>query len=769
MSVGFLRAGSRIDPQWVRRPDSRGPEEGKHGGIVSNENRRYAAAFLVLALTGILMPLLGAVVKEVYPDNSQYWTGKVERRVLYTGTTYHKHDDELAFGREPLDCHSDWQAWAKFNLAEIPDSCVVKAAVFRYYVFSSTSKPPRTAIRILASDPVPMSAESLWRQTGSGNVVASDTPPATGWIERQLNAAGVAALQSALGRNWLALSIHKPDNVTALARAHGHANPTYRPALRITFAVRDLAVKEIVAPGGSIQTGQNVTPTVVVENPGEVSAPGRVWFMVARENQEQYRQYLEIPSLAAGAETTLYFVEYNVGMVAGEQLARCSLEVHGDFDPRNNQALNWFHVYAGSTPPLHWGWEEVASLPLLPSARAVKAGGWLAADGASNTAYAGKGNRTAEFYGYDPVRNRWTNLKPIPEAANGKLPGKGAEGVSDGNGRIYLVPGNGKFDFMCYDAATDSWQRLADVPQGPSRKGIKGGTGLAYVENQGIGYVYLLKGPKTDFLRFNTAANAWETLDDAPAGTKPKWDKGSWLVHDQGTRLYAHKAKQHELWVYNLETGAWDGTCLEGMPFSGSLMRVKKSKDGGSAAWFGDGIYGLKGGNTQEFWKFTPATGAWTELETMPACGTTGRRVKVKSGADFVSYPAGRAFYALKGGRTVEFWRYRLAPEACGSQLMSGRSGAMSGSRQPAVTGTLEAPSPLAAGLVRLHCSLPIAGPASVTVHDLTGRSVLRQALRLGRGASSILLDLRNLSSGVYLVRLEADGFSTTRKLVVEH
>ncbi|OYD15378.1 hypothetical protein CH330_05835 [candidate division WOR-3 bacterium JGI_Cruoil_03_51_56] len=36
-----------------------------------------------------------------------------------------------------------------------------------------------------------------------------------------------------------------------------------------------------------------------------------------------------------------------------------------------------------------------------------------------------------------------------------------------------------------------------------------------------------------------------------------------------------------------------------------------------------------------------------------------------------------------------------------------------------------------------------------------------------GNGAAN--LDLRTLSAGVYLVRLDTDGFATTSKLVVQH
>jgi hypothetical protein len=52
-----------------------------------------------------------------------------------------------------------------------------------------------------------------------------------------------------------------------------------------------------------------------------------------------------------------------------------------------------------------------------------------------------------------------------------------------------------------------------------------------------------------------------------------------------------------------------------------------------------------------------------------------------------------------------------------------------------------------------------------VSVHDVAGRSVFAARLVNRRFA---VLDLRRLSAGVYLVKLTADGYSGTQKLVVQ-
>jgi len=77
--------------------------------------------------------------------------------------------------------------------------------------------------------------------------------------------------------------------------------------------------------------------------------------------------------------------------------------------------------------------------------------------------------------------------------------------------------------------------------------------------------------------------------------------------------------------------------------------KSKKSKDGGSAAWFGGSIYALKGGNTQELWRYDPGPDSWHELDTLPLVGSAGRKRKVKAGGGIVA--ADDALYALKGTR----------------------------------------------------------------------------------------------------------------------
>lgn len=76
-------------------------------------------------------------------------------------------------------------------------------------------------------------------------------------------------------------------------------------------------------------------------------------------------------------------------------------------------------------------------------------------------------------------------------------------------------------------------------------------------------------------------------------------------------------------------------------------------------------------------------------------------------------------------------------------------------------------PSPLAGDVLHVGYSMTQAGPANVTLFDIRGRAVARRDFT-GAGAGKFPLDLRFLSGGVYLVRLDDGHRSLVQKLVVQ-
>jgi hypothetical protein len=64
--------------------------------------------------------------------------------------------------------------------------------------------------------------------------------------------------------------------------------------------------------------------------------------------------------------------------------------------------------------------------------------------------------------------------------------------------------------------------------------------------------------------------------------------------------------------------------------------------------------------------------------------------------------------------------------------------------------------------------ALPESGPLTLDVYDAAGEKVLSQTMAAGRTGTASL-DLRKLNAGVYTVRVKADGFNRTQKLVIQH
>jgi hypothetical protein len=542
---------------------------------------------------------------------------------------------------------------------------------------------------------------------------------------------------------------------------------------RFSVGTVDIGVMSIIAPFGRVDTGATVVPEARVRNHGSVAMAFEAWFILIDPlGGEVSRHRVDVSNLNASVDTVLQWPGTGVGTNIGTWTARCSVYVSHDANRANDFMSRGFLVDIRA--PWPGGWREVASMPALPSGKPVKRGGWLDIDG-DGIIFAAKGNKTGDFYAYDPMTDAWTNKSPIPVGIEGKLPDKGCRGVSDGENRFFMTKGYNTYGFWRYNVPGDSWYQMADVPEGLRRKKVKGGTDLAWVPTgTGAGFVYMLKGYYTEFYKYDPAGDTWYVLPDAPAGIKPKWDKGSWIVYDGENTIYAHKSKyynratyKHELWKFDIRGDTWYRDTLNGMPLyglHGGRIKKKKAKDGGCGVWDHGLIRALKGGNTQQFWIYDVAADTWGESDTIPTNGTTGRKRRVKYGGDIVAWGHG-AFFALKGNKTVETWRY-VVPSFAGRQ--PARSGIQAGhTRTPSGHGVRVLANPVAGDHATIGYSLPVAGPARMTVFDAAGRTVRERQLPLSR-YGSVTVDVRGLSSGIYLVSLETETYSATRKLVLQ-
>jgi hypothetical protein len=520
----------------------------------------------------------------------------------------------------------------------------------------------------------------------------------------------------------------------------------------VTVRVKDVGIVGINKPAGTYGPREIVTPTATIRNYGSVPAGFEVWMLLTDPNGAlYYSESTNVADLAPSNNVTVDAFRPCTLRLLGDWTARCSLALAGDAHFGNNVLAQGFKTRSQ--------WVEMKSMPLPVSYKPVKDGAWLAYDAASGLIYAAKGNKSSDFYSYSIPENDWTALKAIPLGLEAKLPRRGACGVADGTRYVYMAKGNNTLGFWRYDIATDSWRQLANVPAGSHRK-VKAGSAV-YVQIGDSGYVYLLKGPTTEFYRFNVSTWTWETMQPAPTGSHSKWLNGSFLVFDGDHTIYAHKTRYHELWAYDVLTDKWSGTRLSGMPFVGRAGRNRKSRDGGTGAWFEGGIYALKGGSTSEFWRYDATAKSWTEFDELPPMAGSGKVRKVYAGASMVNVDG--TLFALKGNKTNELWRYALGST---NDPQPTREGVMAASTTLAGGRITIGPSPLVGGLVHLNVGRASSQSATVRLYDASGRSVAVWQPVLQNGAAE--LDVRHLTAGVYLVRVETEGLSATQKLVIE-
>jgi len=303
------------------------------------------------------------------------------------------------------------------------------------------------------------------------------------------------------------------------------------------------------------------------------------------------------------------------------------------------------------------------------------------------------------------------------------------------------------------------------VPAGG--RSLKEGCAVLAVNTDSKDYVYLLKGSNTtEFWRHDIAGNSWEIMANAPLGTSGKaFRNGSALTGDGQYVLYALKGSYNEFFAYSLTNRTWVSKAP--LPFIGVGGKKKKVKDGAAIGYHNGRVYALKGGNTNEFWAWQADSDRWRQLPDIPF----GSGKKVKGGGSMTYSAALRAFFALKGNGTLEFYRYGLTADDVQASSPELQVQSNSSSRTPHCALHV-APNPFSRAAT-ISYSLPQPGNVSLKLYDITGQLVttLTEGYR-NSGSYTISVGPRasaaDFTSGVYVLKLEAAGASTTAKLIVE-
>jgi hypothetical protein len=537
----------------------------------------------------------------------------------------------------------------------------------------------------------------------------------------------------------------------------------------VSVAVHDVSAGAIVAPSGSVAPG-TVVPRCRVRNRGTARESALILFSIS--STPPYLESLSLGlGLPVGQDTIVSFPSWTA--TTGDYVAACSTYLASDQVPANNVVSQQFTVTS-----VHIGWEARADVPGGMRQKKVKDGGCLSyqVEQSYGHVYALKGNGTYEFYRYDGEANTWETKESIPaigSTGKKKAVKKGGSMIAL-EGRLYATKGNNTCEFWEYNPTggarrtTDAypWQELAGVP--PGAKKLKDGVSIVGVTANETSYVYLLKGAATvEFYRYNVLTNAWVAMPDAPTGSSTKgYKSGSCLAGDGDHTIFLLKASYNEFYSYDVNGKTW--TTRTAMPFIGAGGKKKKVKDGAGIAYNRGRIYALKGGNTQEFWTYQADSDRWAQSDDVPI--GAGKRVKGGGALVFGGgvLDQGPALYATKGNNTFEFYDYPLTdfvPQAGSENDFQVATNSRVAVGKPLLQ---IAPNPFTS-TTSIRYTLARAGNVNLRLYDVTGKLVSTLASGYhNAGTSSFIVHRSSLSSGIYVLKLESEGQSLTRKLVIK-
>jgi hypothetical protein len=520
-------------------------------------------------------------------------------------------------------------------------------------------------------------------------------------------------------------------------------------AYGFNYQAVDAGVLSIQAPTGLIPMDP-IAPKAVVRNHSAQQQSFDVTFSINCTLSYEKTVHLTMPPHTV---QTVAFPTWQP--IDGYFTARCQTYLTGDEFPQND----WKAVDFWAAP---YGWAARARMPALPSGKAEGAGGWLDYNKGDGLIYAAKGDGTPDFYSYDPRTNSWIILPPIPAGRENQMPGDGCRGATDGGDHVYMTKGNNTLGFWCYTISTKTWNQIEDVPEGKHR--VKGGTDLVLIDaGYGWPYLYLLKGQDCEFYEYNPSYG-WYQLMDAPGGNNGLWPDGSWLAPSYPYYMVlAHRAQSQDLYM-NIFGDYW-GTLVGGMPLESRYGGGKLPLGtGGCAAAQDRVVYALKGNNTAQFWRFDWAPyQTWTELETMPGRGPSGKPAMVHAGGDITA--TDNMLFALKGSKTNELWRYVPYPAQGGG---TGGGQEVEGVQLVPSFALKVSPNPMRLGAA-VRYAVPAAANVSLKLYDITGavaRTVSSGKMQPGWHTGHI--SAKGLARGVYILKLQSDAGSLTRKVVIE-
>jgi len=525
--------------------------------------------------------------------------------------------------------------------------------------------------------------------------------------------------------------------------------------------IKDVGVDSILSPTGEFDPYTTRIPKARIINYGGTTERFTTEFKIDRKGEIIYQK--RIDTLLSSLDTIEISFPGVLFTVGDTYTTKCSTFLPGDENPINNFKTGSFLV----RPPTPAGWVMKPYLLPGPNQKSVKYGGSLVAV-RGQYIYAFKGNNTNEFLMYHIAGDSWTMKCTIPYAPDFRKKVKGGAALTyDGTDSvIYAIKGGNTLEFWKYFTNHDTWHQIEKgLPPGYYGRKVKYGSGLAYLRQGGMRYIYFLKGSRTrEFYRYHIEGDSWITLPDVPLGESQRDCKAGSGIVRAGNYIYCVKSYYNEFFAYDYNNDTWQ--TRRPVPLVNSAGKKRRVKDGAALTYDGTKkiIYLFKGGNTDEFWGYFPEADTWIELPPIP---TYPYNKKVKSGGALAQ--AGGKVYALKGNRTLEFWMFswdttdkRFLEEIAEDESEERPAKEIINNFNFSIF-----PNPNS-GKFFLFYSLPRNEELVLKVYDPIGR-LFQKTERKGRAGSDCFLLHFPLPPGLYFMEIQiGKGSSFTKKIIIK-
>ena len=502
---------------------------------------------------------------------------------------------------------------------------------------------------------------------------------------------------------------------------------------------KDVGISQIIQPVGEYPPLTRIEPKCKIKNFGNLEMFD-ILVKCSIPNLN-YLSQVSLEYLAPYEEKELSF-DTMVITSGSHQIYFIAL-AEGDLNPHNNILSN---IYSGGNA----GWQKMANV--TGATKPVKGGGCLCSWG--DKIYALIGNNTSDLMVYDIKTNSWSKMGEVPKKPpKRKNIKKGAAICTDGR-YLYILKGNNTQEFWRYDLVNNTWKDY----QVEFSQGIKGGS-MAW---DGDSFIYIICGSSNnEWKRFNRYTEKFE--DCVPAELPGnKWKYGSWIVYVPDGKIYGLRVggKINEFYKITIGAGA---TPVSEMPLFGSSGRKKKAKEGSGGAYNPNDrlIYALKGGNTLEFFSYNPQTDEWKSLEDLGTPSVKPAK-KVKGGGALTYSPAAGGLFAFVGNGTYEFWLYLPQPSNYSQKINFSTRETETTANDPKTFDFSVKPD-IYNKYIKISYSTPTKLPTVMSIYNSMGQLVYY----LKEIKSGLIINTQKFSPGIYIIKLNAGGFTKTEKIVI--